>query len=473
MKTAGTTNRGGFVVMARADLDQVVADIKLASTYVAEHPESNALANGPVANESSALQPGVLLHVAQGQTRAPNSYPPLNGSINNLNAALKFLINNSASDYHGPVLGDIGGIREKIIADIVKTGSDIRSAMDYGDAHPSAAAAARTTTTAPVASGPPAALSGDQLKALVIIEGDSSRGSGFVAKIRDQFYIVTNEHVLSGNKKFTITGMDGTKYPTTGALFGAVGHDAAILKIPAALAKYYLEIEDDPLANAKPGDAVTVPGNEAGAGVAIQINGKVVGVGPDLVEVDAKFVQGNSGSPIIHRATEKVIGMATYAVTYKLSELGKVANVPEIRWFGFRLDNIDPKQWEPMDWARFSDEGLAVEEIVELSRLEIALLSNQKLPASGDAKIMSAVGALRTGVSAAVTRGNQQDYLKTIQAFFQQMRSLAASDVNQLSHYKLYSYHAELVKELQDVRTSIEKTYATEADNFPFMKDSF
>ncbi len=33
-----------------------------------------------------------------------------------------------------------------------------------------------------------------------------------------------------------------------------------------------------------------------------------------LVEVDAKFVEGNSGSPIIHVKTGKVIGIATFAL---------------------------------------------------------------------------------------------------------------------------------------------------------------
>src|SRR6185312_7757504 len=60
------------------------------------------------------------------------------------------------------------------------------------------------------------------------------------------------------------------------------------------------------------GDAVVVLGNSQGRNVVTEIEGKVTGVGPELIEVDAKFVPGNSGSPIIHVKSGKVIGVATF-----------------------------------------------------------------------------------------------------------------------------------------------------------------
>ena len=66
--------------------------------------------------------------------------------------------------------------------------------------------------------------------------------------------------------------------------------------------------------NASIDDDVVVLGNAEGGGVINTIKGKIVGVGPNLVEVDAAFVPGNSGSPIIHLKTGKVIGVATYLI---------------------------------------------------------------------------------------------------------------------------------------------------------------
>ncbi len=135
MRQAGTANRGGFVTKGRADLVQLVADFKAADDYLTAHPESNQMATGPVANESAALQPGPILRTAPGQKRL-GTYNALNSSISDLNSAARSLVNNPAINFQGPVLGDLGGTREKILTDIVTAANDIRAAMDYADAPP-------------------------------------------------------------------------------------------------------------------------------------------------------------------------------------------------------------------------------------------------------------------------------------------------------------------------------------------------
>jgi hypothetical protein len=104
--------------------------------------------------------------------------------------------------------------------------------------------------------------------------------------------------------------------------------------------------------NAAIGDEVAVLGNADGQGVINTIVGKIVGIGPNLVEVDAPFVPGNSGSPIIHLKTGKVIGVATYYVTneYDLTTEKKLIR-PVIRRFGYRLDGVN--QWQPVNWETF------------------------------------------------------------------------------------------------------------------------
>jgi S1-C subfamily serine protease len=459
---ATNANRGGFVQKAKADLNQVVANMKDAQAYVAAHPEINPLSPGPAPVESPDLQPGTISNALDSY--APRGgYRALIGTINDLNTVLSALVNNPARDFHGPVLGDIGGMRAKIIAGIVQVGADLRFAINYADtqvANKAGAARGAAAAATPVATAVGMPLSPEQLKALVIVEGDYSRGSGFVAKLHDKFFIVTNLHVLSGNKQFTLTGIDGTKYPTTGALFGAMDRDVAILKIPSELAKNYLEIQDDPVAETKPGDAVMVPGNSEGAGVALQIPGRVLGVGPDLVEVDAKFVQGNSGSPIIHRSSGKVIGMATYTEIIKQDDLQTAANMREIRWFGVRLDNIDPKQWQALDWERFSDEGLKVRKVEDLSKLMIAFLQNQKLPPNDDDKVMDAIVTLGVNAGAAIKLKNAQEYLNAIQTFMQTLQQLAQDDLQQLAEMNMYAYHENILKQQQDTQAAIARAFA-------------
>src|SRR5205823_6472184 len=63
--------------------------------------------------------------------------------------------------------------------------------------------------------------------------------------------------------------------------------------------------------SAKIGDSILIAGNSEGEGVVREVTGKVTGVGPQRVEVDANFVPGYSGSPILLEGNGQVIGVAS------------------------------------------------------------------------------------------------------------------------------------------------------------------
>ena len=303
-------------------------------------------------------------------------------------------------------------------------------------------------------------LTPDQINSLVLIEGDKGRGSGFIAKLHGQYFIVTNQHVLSGNTKFTITGMDGTVYPTKGPLYGAVDYDIAILKIPPA--KYALEVMDDPLTATKPGDAVIVPGNADGAGVISQIHGMVLGAGPKLVEVDAKFVHGNSGSPIIHMASGTVIGVATYATKLAPDDLKTASGIKQIRWFGYRLDNI--KQWETIDWDRFMEEGEALDRIKSVTDGLIGVLSGLNNPAVMDNdQISKAVLQYEAEMQAAKLDRNVHAATQADAEFVERLHTVARddNDIKDFLSHNSYSYHANAAKEQEDTRAQIDQLLTT------------
>ena len=109
-----------------------------------------------------------------------------------------------------------------------------------------------------------------------------------------------------------------------------------------------------------------VLGNAEGAGVVKTILGKIVGIGPDLVEVDAPFVPGNSGSPIVDLKSGKVIGIATYHLVRTIDPSTKQPlAVPEVRRFGYRLDSV--KTWQPVNWAAFAAQAEEMERIDKLT----------------------------------------------------------------------------------------------------------
>lgn len=93
------------------------------------------------------------------------------------------------------------------------------------------------------------------------------------------------------------------------------------------------------------GDSIAVFGNSQGQGSITRLDGKVLGVGPDTIEVDAKFVQGNSGSPILN-PHGNAVGIATYCTLNSSAQdwVASGTRFGNVRRFGVRLQ-------ENMNWV--------------------------------------------------------------------------------------------------------------------------
>ncbi len=198
---------------------------------------------------------------------------------------------------------------------------------------------------------------------LVFVTGTEGAGSGFVAAIGNGNFLVTNVHVVAGIPDAVFKKLDGATV-RGGSPSMAVGEDIFCMALPAGGTPLPVMRAVD--SNAAIGDEVAVLGNADGQGVINTIIGKIVGIGPNLVEVDAPFVPGNSGSPIIHLKTGKVIGVATYYVTneYDVTTERKLIR-PVIRRFGYRLDGVN--QWQPVNWGAFWRQRGQMESIEKLT----------------------------------------------------------------------------------------------------------
>jgi hypothetical protein len=198
---------------------------------------------------------------------------------------------------------------------------------------------------------------------LVFVNGKEGAGSGFIATIGKATYLVTNAHVEAGIRDASFKTLDGAEVQG-GAASSAIGEDIFCIEIPGVAKPF--EIMQGVDTNAAVGDDVVVLGNAEGAGVVNTIIGKIVGIGPELVEIDAPFVPGNSGSPIVHLKTGKVVGVATYTVAnnYDLTTNQKLKE-PVIRRFGYRLDSV--KLWQPVRWTAFNAQAAQVQAVEKLT----------------------------------------------------------------------------------------------------------
>ncbi len=197
-------------------------------------------------------------------------------------------------------------------------------------------------------------MTNDQRNAIVAINGKSAAGTGFFAKFQGRFFIVSNVHVMCGIQNAVAKTMTGESSQVIDKVFSANDRDIALFpveKIPEGC--HTLTFDDDPSKRVQIGDDVVICGNSLGGGTMTETCGKIASIGPDMIETDCKIFPGNSGSPILHVKSGKVIGVISHLVNigkstpdYIRNAIGKKNSAIKynVRYFGYRIDNV-PK-WE-------------------------------------------------------------------------------------------------------------------------------
>ncbi|MEM8866996.1 MAG: serine protease [Verrucomicrobiota bacterium] len=195
---------------------------------------------------------------------------------------------------------------------------------------------------------------------LVVVSSEESEGSGFIASMRGRTFFVTNIHVLGAARGGSFKNLAGQRLALSPVAFLSKHRDIAI--IPIFWDGPSLEIASlDEFEAIRIGHRVTVMGNSSGARVATRLSGDIRGIGPDEIEVSAKFVPGNSGSPIVHDDTGAVVGVASYMRDLSSnSKWTEDSELADIRRFGFRLDG--EIEWERLDLDAVYKQGEAFQD---------------------------------------------------------------------------------------------------------------
>jgi S1-C subfamily serine protease len=297
---------------------------------------------------------------------------------------------------------------------------------------------------APVSPADGQALSYEQMSGIVLIEGDGGTATGFMTKIRDVDFVVTNLHVLGGNKKISLKTLRGEEVPVLG-IFGAAGSDIAIIRI--AKGQGELKLAEDVLKTSKIGDKVVVVGNRQGGGVATQTQGSIVGVGPTRIEVNANFEPGNSGSPIVNLTTGEVVGVASYSETRRLeveetggsaARAARRSEAPKVekRWFGYRLDSI--AKWEAVDLTKWNAQEGRIETFRDLSEALVAVLRLDFNTARRHPRLSSLITSFEARMQA--SGGTGVNAATEVKDLFRVIRSISDDGVRDLTNGDYYDY---------------------------------
>ena len=184
------------------------------------------------------------------------------------------------------------------------------------------------------------------LNAVLMVNNASGAATAFLGKMDGKTYIISNLHVLGEMKNAKITTIDGKEVRLPKTCFLQKGFDvflAELDEVPEGVSP--LEISKNVMTDTNLKDDLDVMRN---------IEGTLLAVGPKLLETDCNFYKGNSGSPVIHRDSGKVVGVVSYIMTIdddlstRITRKSKAKNF-NMRFFAYRLDTMDDKTEIPYE----------------------------------------------------------------------------------------------------------------------------
>ena len=177
----------------------------------------------------------------------------------------------------------------------------------------------------------PVAIYANASVSVVTVEGEqlttsgnvSVLGSGFVTKLQNTYYIVTNFHVVQNDTDLTVTFSNGDAY--TAKVIGTDPYsDLAVLNVTAPSTEFH-PLTIVPSASLKVGESLVAIGNPFGLsgsmtfGIVSQV-GRTISESlagnfaiADVIQFSAPINPGNSGGPLLN-SEGRVIGITTATI---------------------------------------------------------------------------------------------------------------------------------------------------------------
>jgi hypothetical protein len=200
--------------------------------------------------------------------------------------------------------------------------------------------------------------------AVFLASNEAGKGTAFACVYRDKEFVATNLHVASGTSPLVIKTQSGDVIPLGKTVVLAEDADICLFSIAKPFLTYGitpLHFVSDGFKETKVGDRVYCLGNSLGNGVIIQADGEIKAFGNPRLETTAPFVGGNSGGPLIHADSGKVVGLVTETRENKDAESHTTraerairspdSELNEISYFAHRIDMV--KKWSGSTVVQF------------------------------------------------------------------------------------------------------------------------
>lgn len=197
------------------------------------------------------------------------------------------------------------------------------------------------------------------IKGVVLITGTNGSGSGVLVNVDGQQYLYTAVHVLAGIVKPTFIRPGGQVIKINDQDKVEISDEDKVEDVVRIRMESPLPSAMEFTDQAEIGDGILALGNSSGEGVVTSVSGKLLGVGPSEVELDAKVVPGNSGGPVVIEGTQKVIGLVTRASAAKCDIWTKDTPSAEVRRFAVRPTKVT--KWITMEFMGLKNQGQRLE----------------------------------------------------------------------------------------------------------------
>ncbi len=298
---------------------------------------------------------------------------------------------------------------------------------------------------------------------LVFKRDDGGQGTGFIVKReiagKERFFVYTNQHVIAGCKTIPKAfRADGSAAPL-GKLITAVNYDLAIFTLEAAEANF-LEIQPEVDQKISVGEPIATPGNAGGASAITFKFGKVVAIGPELVEIDATIKGGNSGGPILLN-NGRVIGIVSFfrEETRDDARVSDADKEKVVRRFGYRVDNV--KSWETPDWKRFVTQGERVSRVESTSKDLMQLVNSRFKRWNGNEQIGKIMGSFGKNTDSA---RSQQEFYGDVSKTFTDLKKITLADLNSAeADPALYWWWKHSLIEERRLRKELDEAFEKQA----------
>ncbi|MBC2601298.1 S1 family peptidase [Puniceicoccus vermicola] len=179
--------------------------------------------------------------------------------------------------------------------------------------------------------------------AVLVLETENGRGSGFLVQSMGEVWVYTNQHVIGDASSVRAMDTHGNEIEL-GRLEIAKDRDIARFRTSTNRG---LELSS----GTKTGEKIVVFGNSQGTGVITRSKGEVLGISWKTVEVSAEIVSGNSGGPVMTEEGE-VLGISTYVQfgEYSADRTVEDTRYEKPRRFALRLDRpidfVEVTRWD-------------------------------------------------------------------------------------------------------------------------------